>query len=436
MPRVTDHRRKLLRALLDDFVGRTGLPIRVYEKRDDAAELVVSTSRNDAHRSFCRVVAQVAGGAERCEQDQCVRAGQSWAPEHYRKEEPVLCHMGVWNQRVPIVVDDQVRAVFLFGEMRILDEACEEQAARQWAEGTAALDIPADLADQMRRERGSIPALPLEKVEEHKASLRAALEWAYSIFKEQDELEEAVERVCHEMQTRVQALMAKTANLAGDLATLRPRDAKERMAKLLLASVALDTLLQTLGPALGPPKFESKLIPPLLSKAKAIYEDEADQRQIEIRIESPLQLWAEISEPHLQHALNNLVQNAVKYSFSTVPSGRTRYVKITAAASGNELVISVENYGIGILSKEIESGGLFGPGQRGKLTATEFRRGMGMGLYFVKKVVDAHHGSITIDSQLLATEATPERKPHLNKFTVRLPLVQRGGHEHGQDRVD
>ena len=88
-------------------------------------------------------------------------------------------------------------------------------------------------------------------------------------------------------------------------------------------------------------------------------------------------------------------------------------------------MVSIENYGVGITEDEIRTGELFQLDARGKLTHGEFRPGSGKGLYFVKRVVDGHHGRIEVRSDLVANEVAPQGKTHRNRFTVYLPLRQR-----------
>ena len=57
--------------------------------------------------------------------------------------------------------------------------------------------------------------------------------------------------------------------------------------------------------------------------------------------------------------------------------------------------ISVKDTGIGILEEDIER--IFEPFYRGRNTSTE--NGVGLGLCFVKEVVDLHRGKILVQSE-------------------------------------
>ena len=92
---------------------------------------------------------------------------------------------------------------------------------------------------------------------------------------------------------------------------------------------------------------------------------------------------------HLCNILNNLVENAVKYSGPEV--------EINASATVNagfaELVVSDD--GNGIPSGDLRH--IFQRFYRGKASAGE-QPGMGLGLAYVRLLVEAHGGDISVQS--------------------------------------
>lgn len=92
---------------------------------------------------------------------------------------------------------------------------------------------------------------------------------------------------------------------------------------------------------------------------------------------------------HLYNILNNLVENAIKYSGSKV--------EITVTAIGREdfVELKVCDNGNGIPSSDLKH--IFKPFYRGKASAGE-QPGMGLGLSYVKLLVDAHGGDISVES--------------------------------------
>jgi signal transduction histidine kinase len=89
-------------------------------------------------------------------------------------------------------------------------------------------------------------------------------------------------------------------------------------------------------------------------------------------------------------ALLNLVDNAAKYS------GEARYVGIRVRSEKDRVVCEVEDRGHGIPPADREH--LFRKFHRGRNAAG--KGGYGLGLFLVKHVMDAHAGTIEVDSQV------------------------------------
>jgi signal transduction histidine kinase len=109
-----------------------------------------------------------------------------------------------------------------------------------------------------------------------------------------------------------------------------------------------------------------------------------------VRLEVPDGLPEALADvDRLERIVTNLVSNALKYS----PGGTQ--VRVTVAARDGELVTSVEDHGRGIAPDELPK--LF---QRYFRTrdAREHREGLGLGLYIVKGLVEAHHGRVWVES--------------------------------------
>jgi signal transduction histidine kinase len=93
----------------------------------------------------------------------------------------------------------------------------------------------------------------------------------------------------------------------------------------------------------------------------------------------------------LEQVLNNLIGNAIKYS----PEGSE--VTVSARREGDAVLITVRDQGIGI-SKE-DQDRLFdrfyraSPERRGGAT------GLGLGLYVTRRVVEAHGGTVGVESE-------------------------------------
>ncbi len=105
----------------------------------------------------------------------------------------------------------------------------------------------------------------------------------------------------------------------------------------------------------------------------------------------------------IQEVLAHLLDNAAKYS----PAGTT--IHISAEVRSNSLVTSVADHGPGI--DEFEQGMIFDKFYRGR-GQRSLIHGTGMGLAIVKAIIEAHHGTIGVTSQL----------GHGSVFSFSLPL--------------
>jgi signal transduction histidine kinase len=91
--------------------------------------------------------------------------------------------------------------------------------------------------------------------------------------------------------------------------------------------------------------------------------------------------------PHVETIIDNLVSNAIKY-------GAGRPITVRLAGGPHEVRIEVEDHGSGIPPEEI--GRVFERFFRG--CAPAHPGGLGVGLWIVKKLVDAHGGTVTCES--------------------------------------
>jgi signal transduction histidine kinase len=243
------------------------------------------------------------------------------------------------------------------------------------------------------------------------------------------DLEAKPEQVSHEIAIRLQGVVAETENLINELPGLSLQETSGKLQYLLYTILGLDTVAQTLmgDEYLDECFFTEQSLLPLLYEAVQTFQAVASRRgiQIVVKLEPNASLWnVEISRPHMQQALNNLIHNAVKYSFRSGPD-RLRFVRIVGRIDGDQVMLSIENYGVGIRDEEIENDAIFGEGYRGELTRGEYRSGAGMGLSFVKRMIDKHSGHIEVDSRIVADAAFGDvGSPHLTRFTIFIPRKQ------------
>ena len=99
-----------------------------------------------------------------------------------------------------------------------------------------------------------------------------------------------------------------------------------------------------------------------------------------------------IDEVHLSNVLNNLLDNAIKYSPDTPK------VEILTSSDSQGLHILVSDKGMG-MQKEVLSA-VFEPFYRVPTGNVHNVKGFGLGLSYVKKIVEAHGGQVHVSSKL------------------------------------
>jgi two-component system phosphate regulon sensor histidine kinase PhoR len=98
----------------------------------------------------------------------------------------------------------------------------------------------------------------------------------------------------------------------------------------------------------------------------------------------------EVDVFHLNNILNNLLDNATKYS-KDAP-----IIKITVEETETNFTLSISDKGIGI-SKEAQKK-IFDKFYRVPTGNLHDVKGFGLGLSYVKTMVEAHNGTIRLDS--------------------------------------
>jgi len=112
--------------------------------------------------------------------------------------------------------------------------------------------------------------------------------------------------------------------------------------------------------------------------------------RIQIEIEKSLPLIM-VDGSAISQAVTNLIDNAIKFS------GETKRVVVQSFMESQYLVISVKDFGVGIKKEEIDK--VFDRFYRGGDELTRTVKGSGLGLTFVKQIVEAHHGTVHVESE-------------------------------------
>ena len=104
----------------------------------------------------------------------------------------------------------------------------------------------------------------------------------------------------------------------------------------------------------------------------------------------PGPLWIRGDRDAVSHAIQNLIENAAKYSPPDAP------IEVNCAAVNGTYDVAVRDFGIGVAAAERDR--IFEKFYRGQAVASMHVQGVGLGLALVKHVMEAHGGSVSIES--------------------------------------
>ena len=107
----------------------------------------------------------------------------------------------------------------------------------------------------------------------------------------------------------------------------------------------------------------------------------------------------------LQMAFNNLIENAMKYS------PKDTSIQVVLANKENQCLITITDEGNGIPDEDKLK--IFEKFYRIGSDATQKSKGTGLGLFLVKRIVDAHKGMVYVK----------DNQPKGSIFTIQLPLM-------------
>ena len=218
--------------------------------------------------------------------------------------------------------------------------------------------------------------------------------------------------VSHELKSPLGAVQQSMYGLVSDLEDKLSDEQKGKIERLQSRIADLIKLVNTWLRAISVDistirdNFETISIVETISKAVENVQQHAVRKDITIEtsIEKPL---APINgnEVTMVEALVNIIGNAVKY---TQMGG---HIAIAAREEAGKILVEIKDNGVGIATEDILH--LFDDFYVGK-TKPEGERRSGVGLAITKRIIEAHDGSITVESELGKGST----------FTVHLPILE------------
>ena len=127
---------------------------------------------------------------------------------------------------------------------------------------------------------------------------------------------------------------------------------------------------------------------PIAEKSATHHATLPGAERVEVKVPEGLKAWADADR--LGHVLSNIVENAIKFSDEGP-------ITISARALEDGTVeITVADEGVGIEPDRV-SGVFAGPAPHGQKATPS---GTGLGLYLSRRLVEAHNGRISVESEL------------------------------------
>jgi signal transduction histidine kinase len=204
-----------------------------------------------------------------------------------------------------------------------------------------------------------------------------------------------VATVSHELKTPLTAIIGSASTLSRGADRVPPAQQAvfiemiQRQGQRLLRLV--QDVLTSAQIESGRPRLRRELVD-VRDAAEVIIEDLRHShpgREVSLRTEPTRpHLWGDLGA--VQQILANLVENALKYSDSGP-------VEVFVEESRHETLIVVRDEGRGISSDQLET--IFDRFRQGDQSLTRESSGVGLGLYIVKSLVDAHNGDVEVESE-------------------------------------
>lgn len=407
-------------------------PIAIFQNDLSGTTQQVASSELDQYPKHCHAVWELKDrkGFEACQQNTCGRAALVLQGEG---QQSLMCHAGLTVESATISVDNEPAAVLKYGAYVTANESAAEQEkrlerhrqamARLGATAEEAEDIKALLLDEKTKRT-------VEELDTLRANLPQLVQRILGKYLVQYENERMA---YHDLQLRLQAAVSDAYNLNETLTESLPKESslQEEVDCILGSVLAMRMVMHNLtkGEYLSPEyRYRPHNALDLINDAVKLVRSQAKIKKLDlvVNLTSPnkgLQIPA--SKSHIQEAFNNIIQNAVKYSYHTSAnyehqSEKRRYVLIQGRQVDNSYRINISNFGIGIERDELDK--VFFEGYKGRLTKTERRGGVGHGLALAKRIIEKHQGTVSAFSEIVNKPNGDGTYPYQTQFIITLPL--------------
>ena len=212
-----------------------------------------------------------------------------------------------------------------------------------------------------------------------------------SLCDQQRQQRQAIDFISHDVRSPLVSQLALIAQLKRDPAAIDGQQL-DQLARLARRSYQLAEEFVQLARAeqLTSVRFYECEALSIVENAVDAVHDQAQEKQVQLHLNGEESLWLSGNAELLERAIINLLTNAIKYS----PSGTVVWLSVTA---GEDTVrIDIRDQGPGMDPEELPH--LFQRFRRQRKSELSGQHGTGLGLAFVKVVVDKHQGRLEVDS--------------------------------------
>jgi len=218
--------------------------------------------------------------------------------------------------------------------------------------------------------------------------------------------------VSHELKAPLGAVQQNLFVLASELSSQLTEDQKKRLERMQTNIGDLIKLILTWLRVLSvdfnkiQENFKPTSLLTVISKAMENVQPQATRKDVEV-VSSIQEALRPVNgdEGTLVEVIVNILGNAIKYSRSG------SQINLKAEDAGEEIVITVADTGIGISKEDLPY--IFNDFYTGK-DGQKIEKSSGLGLAITRRIIEAHNGSVSVESEL-GKGAT---------FAIRLPAIK------------
>jgi signal transduction histidine kinase len=203
--------------------------------------------------------------------------------------------------------------------------------------------------------------------------------------------------ISHELQTPIAIIKGYASTLARPDAVLKEETLRSRLQAIEEEADSLNKLVSNLlyASRIQAGGLQMEIAPLDLASLvqKVAHRLRVKSPGVTVRLELPEHLPTVMADrDRIEEVLQNLLDNALKYS------PKRRVVTVSCHSTSDEVIVSVSDQGMGIALRDQEQ--IFDRFHRVDNSSTRSTQGAGLGLYICRAIVEAHGGSIWVESVL------------------------------------